>query len=419
MCHIVKRLSLFGSSFTLLFLATIAEAQQYQFTKIGDHVYSDLGAPSINDHGLVAYETQRLIDGKNYYVVEAGDGHSLKTIAAASPFTGYINPFTSVNDAGTVAFIARDLDGQDGLFTGNGGPVRYLASDFNSDNNGPSINNAGQVAYYDIRGSGDYGVYVTDGSSVQTIARSFSAGGNIYNNVYGGVINDAGTVVFGAAPIYFGNDYNIYTNSNGITTLAVESDQYMLNNSPFTGFGYPTISEDGTIAFFAKLLSGEQGVYTFHNGVITTIADSNGPFSVFDGDYIVVNPNGNGVINFKTAINHKGEVAFGAALKNGKYGIFTGPDPFANRVVSGGDVIDGQIVRDLSFDTAGYNDNGQIAFEVSFENGDTAIYRADPVPEPSVLVLPFASVLAGVAFLRRRTRYTCRHLTNPTAVSNS
>jgi hypothetical protein len=96
MCHIVKRLSLFGSSFTLLFLATIAEAQQYQFTKIGDHVYSGFGAPSINDHGLVAYETQRLIDGKNYYVVEAGDGHSLKTIAAASPFTGYINRIFSI-----------------------------------------------------------------------------------------------------------------------------------------------------------------------------------------------------------------------------------------------------------------------------------------------------------------------------------
>jgi hypothetical protein len=60
--------------------------------------------------------------------------------------------------------------------------------------------------------------------------------------------------------------------------------------------------------------------------------------------------------------------------------------------------VDGSQVADVVF--GDLNHNGQIAFLVSLADNRLAIFRADPVPEPSALLLPSL----GIAFCIWRFR---------------
>jgi hypothetical protein len=132
--------------------------------------------------------------------------------------------------------------------------------------------------------------------------------------------------------------------------------------------------------FDAVLDAGGQGLFTDTGmvpNVITTIADTSGPFSNFASTY---------------SINAGGAVAFFATLDTGREGIFTGPDPVANKVIETGDPLFGDTVVILDIFTEGLNDAGQVAFFFELEDGTRGMARADPepqqvVPEPSTLTL--------------------------------
>ncbi|WP_446385630.1 DUF7453 family protein [Coleofasciculus chthonoplastes] len=61
-------------------------------------------------------------------------------------------------------------------------------------------------------------------------------------------------------------------------------------------------------------------------------------------------------------INNKGAIAFEAVLDTGEYGIFTGADPVADKVIAIGDPLFGSTVTSLGVSDKGFNDAGQVAF---------------------------------------------------------
>ncbi len=72
-------------------------------------------------------------------------------------------------------------------------------------------------------------------------------------------------------------------------------------------------------------------------------------------------------------------VAFRASLDNGATGIFTGPDPETDSMIVSGESLDGSTVITATIHNHAINDNGQIAFRAALADGRYGIYRANPV----------------------------------------
>ncbi|HEY9710958.1 MAG TPA: PEP-CTERM sorting domain-containing protein [Oculatellaceae cyanobacterium] len=109
-------------------------------------------------------------------------------------------------------------------------------------------------------------------------------------------INNEGTVAFQASLDAGG--FGIFTNSNGIITTIADT------SGPFSILNDPAINDQGTVVFNAFLDVGANGnftngIFSSSNGVITTIADASGPFSLLGAG---------------PSINNEGTVAFGAFL---------------------------------------------------------------------------------------------------------
>jgi hypothetical protein len=110
---------------------------------------------------------------------------------------------------------------------------------------------------------------------------------------------------------------------------------------------------------------------------------------------------------FAPSINDLGSVAFLADLKKGGSGIFTGPDPAANKVIAIGDPLFGSTVTALQFSSQGLNNSGQVAFWASLADGRQVIVRADPlaVPEPTSFALLSLGVLGLLGYAGSNLRF--------------
>jgi hypothetical protein len=151
------------------------------------------------------------------------------------------------------------------------------------------------------------------------------------------------------------------------------------------------INNEATVAFWAELSAGGDGIFVGSGGPVLTIADSSGPFRFFDSS---------------PSINDSGSVAFLAALDAGGEGIFPGSDPVAARVIGTGDLLSGSTVTGLIFFRGGLNDAGQVAFFAFLAEDRRVIVRADPVaiPAPSALTLLGLGAIGLIAYARRRSK---------------
>ncbi|MEH2244242.1 DUF7453 family protein [Nostoc sp.] len=284
-----------------------------------------------------------------------------------------------INDNGTVAFVATTSSGQ-GIFTSNGSGAFTTAlkpyPQYSYAINGLAINNSDTVAFRNINSYPPEGLYISNGDNVTRVVTP--SDGLFFNNVSSDTLNHSGTLVFGLLKD-FDNGDTIATGNGGLLTTVVDtSGLFKFFDQP------PAINDSNVVGFQATLKDGKQGVFTSKDGKITTIADNT---SLFLGGFVKLSINNTGTVIFdafredgkegiftgngKTittiadtsssfsrfignAINDNNEVAFSATLRDGAEkvftdGIFTGPDPIADKVIGIGDSLLGGTVTNLFF----------------------------------------------------------------------
>ena len=121
----------------------------------------------------------------------------------------------------------------------------------------------------------------------------------------------------------------------------------------FSSFqGYPSINDNGTVVFQARLDDGSEGIFTGSGGTTTTIVNTNGFLSGFP----IQAPE----------INNSGTVVFTGFLDEGGVGVFSNSGGTTNTIVSG---------KDFGFQDVDINNKGTIAFSGALEGGGiTSLY---------------------------------------------
>ena len=165
-----------------------------------------LGADSsslINDAGTVAFRSG---NGTRILTINGG---FVTTIADSSGALNYFGAKPSLNDTGTVAFVAGMggvFGGTYGIYSGNGGPLTTIAdvsgpfsSFFGFNSNQPSINASGTVAFVAGLDAGGSGLFLGDG--IHTI-EVIGSGDMLFGSTVTGFaisptsLNDSGQVAF-------------------------------------------------------------------------------------------------------------------------------------------------------------------------------------------------------------------------------
>jgi len=338
----------------------------FTFTTIADSsdsFFSDFGSPSINDQGTVAFVSELTSEQEGIFT---GDGETTTIIAdSSSSFDDLGLP--SINNEGIVAFQATLDEEGDGIFTSDGTTTTTIAdssSRLSAFGTAPVINDEGTVAFNAFRDTGGEGIFTSSGESSGEPSDAVVNSDGRFQLFGAPAINSEGTLAYRA--FLDNGETGIFT-SNGTTTTIVDT-----SGSFGELFGTPDINDEGLIAFAGR--QGENdGIFTSDGTTITAIADTSGPFSFFGGG---------------TFINNQGTVAFTAdldATPGVELGIYTGPDPVADKVIAVGDSLLGSTVTDLS--SGGLNNDGQIAFFAELEDETSGIFRADigadTAPEPS------------------------------------
>jgi hypothetical protein len=335
----------------------------YTFTKIadtGDGLRDFGAAPASSNAGAVAF-LARPSGTAGVTSLYTGSGGPLTTIARAEA-PEEIDPFPSINDGGTVAFVVRSPQGER-VATGDGGPptTLYARGDYGYYSFGPaSLNRAGAVAFWastyilsqpEVIDTGDGGPPTRIDHSESFEFTHF--GTRPY-------LNNAGAVAYSytfRSPAY---DENAIRKGDGHAPATLYSDR----DGVFSSFGDPALNDNGKVAFAADLVRGGSGIFEGDGGPVRTVALTGDVFRAFAG---------------APSLNAAGEVAFAATLADGT-GIFTGPDPVADRVIATGDELSGSVVTDVGFFRQGLNDAGQVAFFARLANGTEGVFRADPLP---------------------------------------
>jgi hypothetical protein len=370
-----------------------ADAANYNFIKIADsaqfQIHLGLLGMSLNNGGTVAFNGSPVA---NVHGVYTGAGGPISTIADNSgEYQAVFEP--SINDNGTVAFYAEfDVTEEhgyaEGIFTSSGGVITTiaqtgigpLAGQFLREPGIPVINSRGAVAFrvgfHELDPSRlNFAIYKGSGGPLTLIADS---SGPLFLTGPSLDMNDSDIVAFAA--LLDNGSVGIFTSDGGPLTTAV-------TGTGFIGVGQPSINNKGTLAFLGQRTGSVNGIFVSDSGPLISIAESSGPFSNFGREAL---------------INAQGTVAFRAGLDAGGQGIFTGPDPVADKVIRTGDPLFGSTVTvvgnaSLSQDgTFDINDNGDIAFRYELANGVFGIAVARVVPEPTSMLL----LVIGLAVVR-------------------
>jgi hypothetical protein len=380
-------------SFLLTLLASVPAARaQFTFANIADSnspTYSGFSAPSLNNAGTLGFIAGLDAGGDGIFT---SNGTTTTTIALESgPTFGNITGTITMNASGTVGFWSTLKAGGNGLFTSNGTTTTTIALStspiYISLGNSPSINASGQLAFWatlegDGFNPGGEGIFRGNGTTTTTIAQTNVAGNSYKSFSTSPAMNSAGTLAFEGNFATSSETIDRLVRSNGTTTTVLAAD----TGTPYAaGFSAPSINTAGTVGFRASLDAGGQGLYTTNGTTTTTIALTSGLlFSSFS----------------LTSINAAGLLAFLANLDAGGSGIFVGDGTTTTQVLKTGDALFGSTVTSLSLGREGLNDLGQLGFRYQLADGRTGVAVSN-VPEPgSALLL----AVAGAGLLARRRR---------------
>jgi hypothetical protein len=382
------------------------------------------GAPAINNAGIVTWQALLDSGGSGIYT-----GNPLSTVAATPDFSKL--GFSTINDNGQVAFYG-EKGGNPGIYLRSkysSAPTVVAVKDqvltdvnraekFTSFLPDPAINNRGQVAFLAGLTGNNSGLFVGDDKGkVKRIADTVGTFGNLkFANLLGTPfegdvapsINKEGDIVFsglldkqlptGAAeysqipPDFMpGNVRGIYLKSGDsgeIKTVVDNTGKYLSFN------GSPDINKDGDVAYIFRgdslnnVNAPARGINLYDHGKTTTIVDNEDHHGK-DGYDDVDKFFRFGFVD----INDKNTIAFSATfdplgvVSDPVLGLFTahrsrGGSLDIDKVVAVGDTVKigsaNKKVQDLFFyNNEGFNNQGQLAFSLAFDDGTQGIYRAD------------------------------------------
>jgi hypothetical protein len=375
--------------------ADIAAAQAtYRFVNIVDSS-GPLGFISqqfsMNNHGVVAFYAHE--DNSNGRGIFVGDGASTSVIAHSSgPYSSFL-PLSrpAVNDSGIVAFIANLDAGGIGVFKSDGvstttiaNAATYGAGTFS---HSPAINESGTVAFRGQLADLGRGIFTGSGGDITFVTAALSADESRGPSTY---IGDDGFIAF-----LDGTRRLAYADNGVVGTIIERGVEVDLGTHrwPIASFNNISMSDNNQIAF-AALVGPLYGIYAVTDGVTTRI-----------GDKLDQVRAGQGI-----TINNSGDVAFVGSPRIGlSLGIYTGTDPFKDRVIGLGDPLFGSTVSSFgSWPLLEINDRGDIAFFYRLTDGVAGIALARLVPEPGSVLLCLAACLAWAArwHARRTPRRT-------------
>jgi hypothetical protein len=366
---------------------TTPPATPYSFTRVADSTAdgfdpNSFGCAAINAPGDVAFRAGRLApDGFNTIpgVYRANADGTLTTIAEDPRRFVVIGFNPSINDAGQVSFAARLDSGKkpdtEAILRGSGGKklttIATTSGQFNFFGFDTSISNSGEVAFraeLDEELGFDEGLFSGSGGKKGAVTTHYLTSTSEFDGSDARPsINNLGDIAFRESVDFVPG---IFVGREGEFVQIAVAD-------PDGSFGEPVLNDAGTVAFqrsFTDEATGEfvEEIVTGNGGPLTTVADTRGGFAFF---------------GFRPpSLNNQGDVAFQATLDDGTSGIFVGPDPVADRVISTGDTLDGSTVQNLTFCEEGLSDSGELVFVATLEDPDTpegfrvAVFRATPVP---------------------------------------
>ncbi|MFN3650995.1 MAG: choice-of-anchor tandem repeat NxxGxxAF-containing protein [Armatimonadota bacterium] len=354
-----------------LFAALPARAANYTFTIIKDTrtEVDSLSRPAINASGQVAYWARIVGGGSGIFRGSGDDPEALVTSSPTGPFTSISQEF-DLTSSGQVVFIGSrwnpNVDPPQsfiGLYTSSGGTVFDVRQGLSP--NKPSVE--GGVVAYLAGGTGRAsGIFLTDLNGGVPGSPAVST-------------EDDSQFIYVRDP-----DLNFEGDPNNPTALG------------FSAAFYATYRVDGR--------AGPSAIVSYSNGAVSRIADTTDRFIGFhdspanDGDvaYIgyleggrqevyknqtLIASTDHGYSNFQAVTIANGTVAFLAKVPSG-WGIFTGPDPVADKVIATGDTLLGGTVQTVELSREGINDQGQIAFKATLAGGVQVIARANPANAP-------------------------------------
>ena len=362
-----------------------AGAQNYTFTNMIDNTgpFTEFDSLALNNFGVVAFAANVLNNNAGVYRT---DGVNVTTVADTTGPLELLS-FIDMNDAGQVAFSALDpfVFNIWGIYRGDGNSVVTLADHTSwpfSEGTGqrieiwqlPSINNSGAVAFSatgGIRGiTAGSGIFSGTGGNLTTIAHAAGLDGPAYYFTSTAEINSVGNVAFVGQsvvpdPISVLHRAGIFVGNGGTTTTVIApGGAYDIDTTRYFGF-----NDEGVVATAAIREEGTD-VLRIDGASVEVIA----------GPYEDVH---------EVGLNNGGEVAFLAEFAPNTDGIFTGPDPLADRVIAEGDPLFGSTLLELkpSFFSNnkwmdGPNESGQIAFRYKLADGREGIALATPAVDP-------------------------------------
>lgn len=355
------------ASFSLL-STEIANAKpvNYNFAEVASTRgnFKTLNASVINNLGFVAFKAELDAGGEGIF---SNNGTTTTTIVNTSQNFSFLQEDVSINDFGTVAFIASQnlqLPYTRGVYTSNGRDLKTIITTPTTDAGGVgfransfeevSINNSGVVALLESIASRVQTILTSDGKTTNTIVDPTTP------FLSGLQINDRGTIVYQFGPL------GIYTGDSATTPPIATARGSVDGKIEFVGL--PSLNNTGSFAYVRGTVDSATNSVTESQVIIkkgdreTTIADTKGEFQSFGS----------------TSINDKRAVAFLANLDAGGKGIFTTNNRQVKKVIATGDSLFGYTVTDLSFASEGQNNSGQITFVATLANNTQALVRANP-----------------------------------------
>jgi hypothetical protein len=314
---------------------------------------------SINRHGTVAFQATLRDGGTGVFTATVEGGPCVAVPQLDGEGTEDYCSHPDIDAAGRVSvYTTRKSGGQRVLRIGDGRSSTIADTDGSFARLGPlgpTMNDAGTVAFRADTALGP-GIFAGDGGPPVTIATSADA--RRFRAFHGlPVINRTGAVVFRADTHDGVQGIYIYTSDCDRLETLVDTSR------TFRTIGwFPCVDDAGAVTFSATC-DGHAGIFKVKAGHIETIVDTRGPFESVRG----------------SLINESGTVIFYATPHGGALGIYAGPDPTTDKVVTIGDPAFGSTVVDFALNPVSLNEAGQVALRLALADGTQLIVRAEAV----------------------------------------